>query len=350
MARDDLRVRGGGVAGLSVAYEAARRGMKVRLIERARIGAGASGGLIGALAPHAPEGWTAGKEFQLAALLGAEAYWAEVARIGGVDPGYGRLGRLQPIADEAALVLAEERALAARDLWRGEAVWEVIAPPGHGFVPVSPTGRVIHDTLTARISPRGALASLAAAFVALGGEIEIDPEAPELPQDDVPQEEGLTVWATGAAGLAALSGDLGRKAGQGVKGQALSLAFEAKGLPQIYADGLYLVPHADGTVAVGSTSENSFAHEAVDAQCDALLERACAVLPALRGAREVTRWAGVRPRAQSRQPLVGAWPGRPGHVIANGGFKIGFAVAAPVARLVVDLIEGQDAIPAVFKP
>ena len=35
------------------------------------------------------------------------------------------------------------------------------------------------------------------------------------------------------------------------------------------------------------------------------------------------RWAGLRPRARSRAPMLGAWPGRPGHFIANGGFKIG---------------------------
>lgn len=55
MARVDLTVRGGGAFGLCIAWEAARRGARVRLIETVAIGAGASGGIVGALSPHVPE-------------------------------------------------------------------------------------------------------------------------------------------------------------------------------------------------------------------------------------------------------------------------------------------------------
>jgi glycine oxidase len=61
------------------------------------------------------------------------------------------------------------------------------------------------------------------------------------------------------------------------------------------------------------------------------------------------RWAGIRPRAKSRAPLLGPWPGRPGHFIANGGFKIGFGMAPKVATTLIDLVlNGQDSIPAGF--
>ena len=44
--------------------------------------------------------------------------------------------------------------------------------------------------------------------------------------------------------------------------------------------------------------------------------------------------------------LLGPWPGRPGHFIANGGFKIGFGVVPLVARVMADLVlEGRDRIP-----
>ena len=69
----------------------------------------------------------------------------------------------------------------------------------------------------------------------------------------------------------------------------------------------------------------------------------------IRGARVVERWAGVRPRAQSRAPLLGPWPGRPGHYVANGGFKIGFGVAPRVAQVMCDLVlDGRDTVPAEF--
>ncbi|NBZ87403.1 NAD(P)/FAD-dependent oxidoreductase [Stagnihabitans tardus] len=339
MARHDLTVMGGGIMGLSCAWEAVRRGLRVQVVERAGIGAGASGGLVGALAPHAPEQWNAGKAFQLEALLMAEAHWTEVAEASGLSPGYARTGRLQPILDASALDLARQREAQAATLWQGRAAWSVI-PAGGAFSPASPTGFLIHDTLTARLSPRQALAALAQALREKGARIAQEAEP-----------EGAVIWATGHQGLAELSQALGRKIGQGVKGQALSLrlpGFETH--PQVYAEGLYIVPHEDGSIAIGSTSENTYTHEDTDAQADALLAKARALIPALQEAPEITRWAGIRPRAQSRQPLIGAWPLRPGHFIANGGFKIGFAVAPLCAKLLIDAIEGKDEIPDTFRP
>ena len=99
MATADVTVMGGGIFGLACAHACARRGARVRLIEARAIGAGASGGVVGALAPHVPENWNPKKAFQLDSLLMAEAYWADVAEVSGIDPGYARTGRLQPLAD-----------------------------------------------------------------------------------------------------------------------------------------------------------------------------------------------------------------------------------------------------------
>ena len=114
MARVDLTVMGGGIFGLSCAWEATRRGARVQLIERDRIGAGSSGGLVGALAPHVPENWNDKKQFQLESLLMAEVWWADVAAAGGVDAGYLRSGRLQPVPDDRALANARARIDEAR--------------------------------------------------------------------------------------------------------------------------------------------------------------------------------------------------------------------------------------------
>jgi len=134
-------------------------------------------------------------------------------------------------------------------------------------------------------------------------------------------------------------------------GQALSLRFAAEGLPQLFAGGLHVVPHADGTVAIGSTSETAFADpQTTDAQLDALHTRAVAALPVLAGAPVVARWAGLRPRAATKAPLLGPWPGRPGHFVANGGFKIGFGMAPKVAQVMADLVlEGRDRVPEGFR-
>jgi glycine oxidase len=343
MASVDLTVRGGGITGLAIAWEAARRGAKVRLVEAQALGAGASSGLVGALAPHAPEGWTPVKAFQLDSLLAAEAFFAGVEAASGLPTHYARLGRLQPIPDAAALAKAQARAEAAATLWQGRALWQIRPAADFPHAPAAPLGLVVHDTLSARLHPRRTLAALARAIMAKGGQIVLG----EAEEDSAP-----VVWATGAPGLADLSAQMGRAMGSGVKGQAASLVLDLGHAPQLYVDGLHIVPHGDGTVAIGSTSETTWADPAAtDDQLEALIARARAVLPALAQAPILHRWAGIRPRARSRGPLLGPWPGRPGHYLANGGFKIGFGLAPGVARLMVDLVlEGRDALPAAFRP
>jgi len=339
---DEVTVLGAGIFGLSVAWACARRGARVRVIDPAGVAGGASGGVVGALAPHAPEAWSALKAFQLDSLLMAADWWAGVAAAGGVDPGYGRDGRLQPVPDAAALARAAARAEAARALWQGRAVWEVVpAAEAGAWAPRSPTGWLVRDTLSARLHPRRACAALAAALAAQGG---------ALAADGVPR--GAQVWATGAAGLAELGRELDREVGRGVKGQAALIALDRAGAPQIAAPGLHVVPHADGTVAVGSTSEAAYDDpEATDAQLDAVIARARALCPALADAPLIERWAGVRPRARSRAPVLGPHPHRRGVFIANGGFKIGFGLAPAVGEAMADLVlEGRDAIPPGLRP
>jgi glycine oxidase len=122
--------------------------------------------------------------------------------------------------------------------------------------------------------------------------------------------------------------------------------------PVIMGPGLFIVPHADGTVAVGSTAERVWDDPtATDGQLDAVLERARALVPALSGLPVVERWAGVRPRSATRRPLLGPHPTRPGVFLANGGFKIGVALAPLAGVLLADLIlEGRDRIPPEFRP
>lgn len=334
----DVTVRGAGIFGLSVAFACARRGARVRVIDPGGVGAGSSGGLVGALAPHVPEAWNGKKQFQLESLLMAEGWWASVGEVSGLPTGYLRSGRLQPLADARAVEVARAREGTAAALWGDAAVWRVEAAPA-GWGPVSPTGLVVRDTLTARLSPRMGLAALAGAVVALGGEVMREGA-----------ETGAVVDATGVAGLAALSGAVGKPVGGGVKGQAAALRFDAAGWPQVFADALHIVPHADGTVAIGSTSEGVWDDLATDAALEVLIAQAVAAVPMLEGAAVVERWAGVRPRARSRAPVLGAWPGRAGWFVANGGFKIGFGMAPKVAEVMADLVlDGRDRVPDAFR-
>lgn len=337
MASVDVTVLGAGIFGLSIAWECARRGAKVQVIDPNGPGAGASGGIVGALAPHVPEQWNAKKAFQFDSLVAAAPFFETVAAASGLPTGYARTGRVQPLAP-AAHGLAVARAEGARALWPGF-VWRIDPAahyPGWGL-----TGDVIFDDLSARLHPRLATTALVAALRAKGGAVVRD--APP---------SGQVIDATGHAGLVALSQGRARAFGGGVKGQSALFAADLRDLPQLYISALHVIPHVDGTTALGSTSENVWDDPAAcDGQLDALIAQARDLVPALRYAPVIDRWAGIRPRARSRAPVLGAHPFRPGAFIANGGFKIGFGMAPGVARAMADLVlDGRDTIPAAFRP
>jgi glycine/D-amino acid oxidase-like deaminating enzyme len=334
MATVDVTVRGAGIFGLSVAYACARRGARVRVVDPNGVASGASGGIVGALAPHVPDPWNTKKQFQFESLVMARAFWAGIETSSGLDAGYAQTGRLQPLADQRAVAQARDRSDAANLVWQRRAAWTVVPVTEHpDWAPISPSGWLIHDTLSARIHPRKATLALAAAVAALGGEFV--PDAADA---------GRVVWATGWTGLA-------EGLGNGVKGQAALLSLDARDRPQLFADAIHIVPHGDGTVAVGSTSEREWdAPATTDALLDDVLARALAAFPVLQGARVIERWAGVRPRAVSRAPLLGVHPRHPGQFIANGGFKIGFGIAPLVGEVMADLVLDEvDRIPDGFR-
>jgi glycine oxidase len=130
---------------------------------------------------------------------------------------------------------------------------------------------------------------------------------------------------------------------RGVKGQALLLRAPAPSFAPIVAGaGLYIVPQPGGQVAVGATSEPDWTEpRATDAALDSLLARARALCPDLDGVTVVARWAGVRPRGLTADPVVGPVPGRPGLFVATGGYKLGFALAHAVARALAAMLDDR---------
>jgi len=208
------------------------------------------------------------------------------------------------------------------------------------WAPPSPTGKWIYDSLSARIQPQNAVASIAQAIQKSGGEIHHSAE-----------DSGKVVWAAGAWDLKRISEHTGKSFGNGVKGQEDLFEYDQRTQPQIFADALHFIPHADGTLAVGSTSEREYENaNSTDAHLDSVIERAFDILPDLQNAKVLARWAGVRPRSKSRAPVLGSHPINASEYIANGGFKIGFGMAPKIAQVMADLLlENTDTIPSDFR-
>ncbi len=358
----EVLIVGGGIMGLWAALTAVRAGMSVCLVEERQIGAGASGGILGALMPHMPDKWNAKKQFQFDALVSLESEVAALEAETGLSAGYRRSGRIMPLAKPHLREIALRHEQDALQNWRAgdrQFFWHVqdAVPSGSLGAEAAAHGLVL-DTLGGRLAPRQMLTVLRAALahapnarIVVGARVRaIHPGRGRAELTDGTEIAfGHCVLAAGVGSfplIDALCGPLREPSGTGVKGQAaLLLADVDPQLPVIFTDGVYIVAHDDGHVAVGSTSENRYANPlSTDELLTELLGRAEVLVPALRGAEMVERWAGIRPKSAGREPMVGRHPDHANLSILTGGFKVSFGIAHRLSRFVIDEIAGRPTI------
>lgn len=348
-----LLIVGGGIMGLWAAVHAERMGIDTLLIEEGLLGQGASGGLLGALMPHMPDRWNAKKQFQFDALVSLEAEIATLESETGLSAGYRRSGRLIPLPKPHLRKIALGHSADAEIRWDAGGRrfhWHLLdAPPVPDWVaPGANEGGLVHDTLAARVAPRPLVATLAAFLrsarhvriidnVALAG-IDLGRNLAETDAGTI--AFGHCIVAMGYRSfplLARYTDGLKQPLGQPVKGQAALLKADVDpSLPTIFRDGLYIVAHEGGHVAIGSTSENRFDDPySTDEQLDVLLAGARELVPVLGDAPVLERWAGLRPKAIDRDPMVGAHPSHQSLLALTGGFKVSFGLAHRLAEWVV---------------
>lgn len=345
--------------GLWAALKADRLGIPTLLLDAGTLASGASGGLLGALMAHVPDRWSQKKQFQFTALVSLEAEIAQLEAETGLSSGYRRSGRLIPLPKPHLRDIALRHQQDASENWRSaghDFAWDVLEPDAVPALDAAFTGAgVIHEMLAGRVSPR-ALMSVLAARLRASSNVRIVEGVPAVRIDAAESRVVLadgTALAFGHCIVAAgpssfpLLDDLGggapRSLGRPVKGQAALLKADIDPAhPIIFLNGLYVIPHDDGLVAIGSTSEEEYdAPFSTDAKLDDLLERARQLVPALRQAEVVERWAGLRPKAIGRDPMVGPHLDHPSILALTGGFKVSFGIAHRLADAALSAMAGQ---------
>lgn len=344
---------------------AARRtiqaGKSVIVLEKRQLGAGASGGFLGALMPHMPDRWNAKKQFQFEALSTIGEAIETLEADTGMECGFRRCGRLIPVRNEQTLADVQRRIDGARQNWPGHTM-KLLEPPlaqslaGGWLAEANAPFGAVHDKLSARVNPRAYLAALGA-FVREHGELRegievasLDPERRRVAlADGTVIEAGEIIIAAGweaYALLAPLMSEMIEKdgpyanglPGRGVKGQAMLLEHGHSDERHIlYDNGAYVVPHAGNRVAVGSTAEENWQdgpapeRDEFDPANTDFHRRALELAPSLRNAPIIERWANVRPRnmlkGRGTEPFMGRVPGYDNLTALIGGFRIGLAVA-----------------------
>jgi glycine/D-amino acid oxidase-like deaminating enzyme len=352
----DVVVVGAGIFGLWAARRAIMAGKRVLVVEKRKVGAGASGGFLGALMPHMPDRWDGKKQFQFEALSSLPDAIAQLEADTGMDCGYRRCGRLMPIRSETSLAEIDARVRGARKFWKGKYSISRIGPDFAGTIAddwlderAAPLGAQ-WDDFSARVDPRRYLAALAA-FVRAHGELREGADVVELLMDtsevrlangtklsgaEIVVANGWEAYGLLQPFLGSFNG--GKPAGRSVKGQALLLEFaHGDDRPILYSDRAHVVPQAGNRIAIGSTSRDDWQasgrpgpDEFDPADCE-FHARACRLAPQLANAPVIERWANVRPRntlaGHGTAPFFGRIPGHHRLTALIGGYKIGVGIA-----------------------
>ncbi len=136
-----------------------------------------------------------------------------------------------------------------------------------------------------------------------------------------------------------------------VKGQVLSLRALGKSPRQVIWSGeCYLVPRPDGEIVLGATEEEgNYDARPTLAGVNRLTEAALEVVPAAGGFVVDGVWAGLRPAAPDRHPIVGWAPGVQGLMIATAHYRNGVLLGPLTGRRVAEQI-ASGAVSPEFAP
>uniref|UniRef100_A0A7C2K0J7 Glycine oxidase ThiO n=1 Tax=Schlesneria paludicola TaxID=360056 RepID=A0A7C2K0J7_9PLAN len=352
----DVVVIGGGVIGLSAAFELAESGLSVRVLEQGMPGREASWAGAGMLPPGNPDVAT-GPEPVLRGH--SHRLWPEwAARItdrSGIATEFARCGGVEVRLGSSPIALDDEVAA-----WRREGVT---------VEPLSTAGlrdrypHLSREITAAYVLPEWGqvrnprlLKALVAACATRG--VTISAGHPVVGFEQIGDRVVAARTPAGpVAGEAfviaggAWSGELLRQVGveipiEPVRGQIVLLQKQPPLFGHVIQSGArYLVPRSDGRVLVGATEEHAgFVKANTSEGVQGLLMFATQLVPALATAQFEQCWSGLRPHRAGGLPVIGCAPLARNVIVAAGHFRAGLQLSPITAVLVRQLVCGQPTL------
>jgi glycine oxidase len=351
-------VVGAGVIGCTVAYELAKAGARVQVLEPRSPGQGATRASAGVLCPYIE-----GHEEKLRDLgaRSLELYDGFIDRLrsdSGHDIVYQRNGTLELAFSDADVArLTAQSALLAKQrvecAWQTAATFEKLEPlasrraigglliPIHGFAGVT--------SLT--LAAAAAAEKFGAQFMNNVGAIRIY----LLPGHRVGVQTAASIWDADRVVLAAGSWsslimvqDADPVQVKPIRGQLIQFATTPGDIRRVlWGPNGYLVPWPDGTVLVGATIEDvGFDESHTDEAVRQLRAAAAELVPSLADAPVTSVRTGLRPRGLDDLPMVGPSRAVPGLFYATAHYRNGVLLAPLTVQLIRDLVLGGPVDPA----
>jgi glycine oxidase len=357
----EIVVVGAGIVGCSIAYELARRGAAVVVIDDRAPGMGATQASAGILAPFI-EARDEGPLLDLTArsLKLFDEFISRLRSASRNPVAYERNGTLDVAVDPDSLSALQRthRHLAQRgvesDLLEAGRLHQCephlsssalggLLIPGHGFVAASELTRALV----------AAAQRCGVTFRSSGRVVRITRERDRLlcqvAESSAQSLQGDTVViAAGSwAGDIRIDGIAHALPVRPIRGQLLHLRWQGQPLRRIlWSERCYIVPWQNGTVLVGATEEDAgFDERTTLAGIQDLIDAACELLPHAWTASLLAAKVGLRPGTPDHIPIIGWSSVVPNLMYATGHFRNGILLAPLTAELVARAILDGDADP-----
>ena len=351
----DVAIVGGGLIGLSIAFELATNGAAVRVYDTGDPGRAASWAGAGMLAPLTESiDDPAMGDLCRHSLAMYPTFIQGVRSAGGVDPHLRLEGILSvayddPSYDELARhharLRGEHHDLALLDRSQTLALEPALSGTVVGSLFSRSEGQVDNRRLG-----RALLAACESAGVFVHSNLEfVRVECNERRVLGIVTEHGFTAAGNVVNAAGAWSAQIAGVPANcvppvfPVKGQMLTIDVPCGFMKRVtWAHGIYLVPRSDGRLLVGATVEKEgFDTRVTSGGIQELLAAALRAAPSLGRFALTETWAGLRPGSPDGKPFIGATPLQ-NYFLATGHDRNGILLAPASASLIADAVSGRS--------
>jgi glycine oxidase len=308
-----VRVAGGGIIGMSIAWRLAQMGIGVTVYDRGRIGGEASWAGAGMLAPGGEytvrSRWS---ELGVESLALYPEFCRELEEETGNKIDFRLCGAMEcAFSDEEAAKL-HNRAQSQRAMGiRSERI----------------SDREVFFPDDAVVNPRDVVDALRIACERRGVELKEN--------EAIEKVEGPTIIAAGAwSGTIGAPGPLPRTFP--LKGHLVSYGSVTPPGPVLRSGHTYILQRINGVTIAGSSVEDVGFDRSIDPEVVADIDRRAHLLMPELGKIE-SAWVGFRPATESGEPQIGQIPGTETYY-AYGHYRNGILLAPVTARMIAELM------------